>query len=115
MAFNVRLFPYTGIVSVIAPQSVQMATDSVFVLREPYIDPPQKLASNGLNEVVFAALPAGTKICRIEIDDGATIRYEVRASGNKRSANANSPSLSGKDLLYAAEGAVVAFIDATNT
>jgi hypothetical protein len=112
MTFSVRIFAYSGIVAALQPQTVQASSDSVYMLRDPYIS-GQKLTSNGATEVASVALPAGTKILRVEVDDGNTIRYEIRAGGNNRVASTDSPALSGREILYAADGAVFAFCDAS--
>lgn len=114
MTFAVRCFFYPGIVAAIQPQIVQQSTDSVFMLRDPYIS-GQKLTSNGATEVAATAAPAGTKLIRVEVDDGNTIRYEIRMGGNVRVASTNSPTLSGREILFASDGAVFAFCDAAAT
>jgi hypothetical protein len=114
MSFNVRIFAYGGIVAALQPQVVQQSADSVFLLRDPYIV-GYKEASNGATEVAFPALPAGTKLLRVEVDDGNAIRYEVRMGANQRVASTNSPTLSGREIIYASDGAVFAFVDAAAT
>jgi hypothetical protein len=114
MTFAVRIFAYPGIVAAIQPQIVQQSADSVFMLRDPYIS-GQKLPSNGAIEVASTPLPAGTKLLRVEVDDGNTIRYEVRMGGNGRTASTNSPTLSGREIVFVSDGAVFAFVDASAT
>ncbi|HYM32313.1 MAG TPA: hypothetical protein VEU47_13490 [Candidatus Cybelea sp.] len=112
MTFNVRIFAYPGIVAAIQPQVVQQSADSVFMLRDPYLS-GQKLVSNGAAEVASTPLPTGTKMLRVEVDDGNTIRYEIRMGANQRTASTNSPALSGRDIIFASDGAVFAFVDAS--
>lgn len=114
MSFSVRCFFYPGIVAAIQPQIVQQSADSVFMLRDPYIS-GQKLTSNGATEVASAAAPAGTKLIRVEVDDGNTIRYEIRMGANVRVASTNSPTLSGREIVFASDGAVFAFVEASAT
>lgn len=114
MTFSVRIYAYSGIVAAIQPQVVQQSADSVFLLRDPYIS-GQKLTSNGATEVASTALPVGTKVLRVEVDDGNTIRYEVRMGANTRAASTNSPTLSGRELIFVSDGAVFAFVDALAT
>ena len=114
MTFNVRIFAYPGVVAAIQPQVVQQSADSVFMLRDPYIS-GQKLVSNGATEVASTALPKGTKLLRVEVDDANTIRYEVRMGPNARVASTNSPTLSGREIIFASDGAVFAFVDASAT
>lgn len=115
MAFNVRCFAYTGIAPVLQPQVVQKSDDSVFVLRDPYLQ-GAKLVSNGLTPVPSFAMPKGTRVLRVEVDDGNTIRYEVLSGANVAGVpSANSPALSGRDLVWMADGAIFSFIDAAGT
>lgn len=114
MSFSVRIFSYQGIVAAIQPQIVQQSGDSVFMLRDPYIS-GQKLTSNGATPVAGTALPAKTAILRVEVEDGNTIRYEMQMGGNVRQPSANSPALSGREVIFASAGAVFAFIDAAGT
>jgi hypothetical protein len=115
MAFNVRIFAYPGVVAALQPQVVQQSADSVFMLRDPYIS-GQKLASNGATPVASTPLPSGTRMLRVEVDDGNTIRYEMKmGAAVNRSASTNSPRLSGRDVLFASEGAVFEFVDASAT
>lgn len=114
MAFSCRIFFYPGIVAAIQPQIVQQSGDSVFMLRDPYIS-GQKLTSNGATEVAASAAPVGTRVIRVEVDDGNNIRYEIRMGANTRTASTNSPTLSGREILFASDGAVFAFVDASAT
>jgi hypothetical protein len=114
MAFNVRIHSYSGVVA--AQQFVvkQISNDSVFLLREPYIS-GQTLASDGTTEVVSQPMPPGTRLARVEVDDGNTILFEVRRSGVGRTATVSSPNLSGRDLVFLSEGSILAFMDASST
>jgi hypothetical protein len=118
MSFSVRIFSYPGIVAAIQPQIVQQSGDSVFMLRDPYIA-GQKLTSNGATPVSSTPLPVGTKLLRVEVDDGSTIRYEMQMGANSgtnvRAASTNSPTLSGREILFASDGAVFSFVDASAT
>lgn len=118
MTFAVRIFAYPGIVAAIQPQIVQQSGDSVFMLRDPYIS-GQKLTSNGATPVSSVPLPTGTKLLRVEVDDGNTIRYEMQMGANSganvRAASTNSPTLSGREIIFASDGAVFSFVDASAT
>jgi hypothetical protein len=91
----------------------------VFMLRDPYIGPAQKLQSNGATPVPSVPLPTGTKLLRVEVDDGNTIRYEMQMGANSganvRQPSTNSPTLSGREILFASDGAVFSFVDASAT
>lgn len=116
MSFNVRLFCYSGIVPAIRPREIQQAGDSVYMLIEPYMQ-AQKQASNGATPVYFSAVPNGTKLIRVEVDDGNTIRYEVQMGSNSgtnaRAPSTTSPAMSGRDIIPVSDGAVLGFVDAS--
>lgn len=113
MTFSVRIFAYTGIAPVLQPQVVQKADDSVFVLRDPYLQ-GAKLTSNGATPVPSFAMPKGTRVLRVEVDDGNTIRYEVLSGANAAGVPGTaSPALSGRELVWMADGAVFSFVDAS--
>jgi hypothetical protein len=114
MAFNVRLFAYSGIIAVKQPLIVQASADSVFVLKDPYLS-GQLLVSNGLTPVPSLPMPAGTQIVRVEVDPGQNIRYEIQMAGNARAPAAASPLLNGRDVVFASLGAIFSFIDAAGT
>ena len=97
MAFRVRIFGYRGIVQMPAILSRQFSADSVFTLEQPY-EFAQNLLTTGAVAVQSAADPgARTKILRIEVDDGQTMRYEINPPGRNTAASTNSPRLSGID------------------
>ena len=116
MTFNVRVFCYPGVVPAVQPRQTQISADSVYMLIEPYTQ-GQKLASNGATPVSFTAVPAGTKLIRVEVDDGNTIRYEVQmgfnSGTNARTAGTASPALSGRDIIPVSDGAILQFVDAS--
>lgn len=114
MTFNVRIHAYPGIVAALQSQVVQQSTDSVYLLRDPYIS-GQKLTSAGATPVPSTALPANTRFINVEVDDGNTIRYEIQmGAAVARQPGTISPSLSGKNLVFASEGAVFSFVDAAS-
>lgn len=115
MTFNVRVYSYPGVVPAVQPRQTQISADSVYMLIEPYTV-GQALASNGATPVPATAVPAGTKLLRVEVDDGNTIRYEIlmgfNSGANARVPGHASPSLSGKDIIPVSDGAVFTFVDA---
>lgn len=111
MTFNVRIQAYKGVVTAPLNQVRQQSSDSVLLLSQPYLS-AQKLPSNGAVPVAAAASPKGTKLLRVEVDDGDTIRYELEPNGNGNQAGTNSPSLSGINIIDCGEGWVFNFVDA---
>lgn len=111
MAFSVRIFCYSGVIAAKQTRVVQLSNDSVFLLKEPYIA-SQKLTSSGSTPVSSTPLPVGTRIIRVEVDDSEAIQFEVQFGSTQRIASLSSPSLSGRDLIFAGEGAVFSFVEA---
>ena len=122
MAFTVRIFGHQGIARApITQDGGVIGNDSILMLHLPYLW-NQSLTSIGTVSVAstVAAVPAGhtvdtTRLLRVEIPDGSTIRYEVNASGTATAATANSPMLSGVNNIMFGPNWVFSFIDATGT
>jgi hypothetical protein len=112
MAFRVRLFGYRGIVQAPKVLPRQLATDSVGMLVEPY-EWAQNLLTTGAVAVSSVAqpIPDQTKLIRIEVDDGNTIRYEINPPGRTTAASTNSPRLSGIDHFPFEPGWTVSIIE----
>jgi hypothetical protein len=73
--------------------------------------------SNGLTPVFLGNNnPADlSRVLRVEVPDGAQIRYEINNGGRSVSASAASPILSGVQHLQWGAGWNFSFIDATGT
>ena len=123
MAFVVRLFGHDGLARIRVPLVHQFHADSVFQLRQPYLW-RQNLTTNGTTPVasVIATVAGGgpdkTALLRIEVPDGQTIRYEVNTPGRPGgavNADANSPLLTGRDVINFGLGWTISIIDASGT
>lgn len=120
MAFNVRLFGHAGLMRMKVLNAHQLNTDSVYQLAQPYLWASGPLTSNGATPVGFTNtnLPSGqttdnTDLLRIEIPDGAAIRYEVNPPNRSISASTNSPILTGNNQIKFGSGWGFSFIDAS--
>jgi hypothetical protein len=122
MTFPVRLFGYKGLARIPVTQDGGTAgQDSVYVLEQGYLW-NQTLTSNGTTSVAstIAAVPANhqsdpTRLLRVEVPDGSSIRYEISATGTAPTATSNSPLLTGRDNIQFGPGWIFAFIDAAST
>lgn len=122
MAFTVRLFGYQGLARVpVSQDGGTLGNDSVYLLDGPYTW-RQNLTSNGLTSVAstVAAVPVNhsvdpTRLLRVEVPDGQSIRYEISATGTATTADSNSPLLTGRDNIKFGPGWVFSFIDASGT
>lgn len=120
MAFNVRIFGYSGLIQVQQSMVKQYTAQSVFVAEEPPLW-SAVAASNGATPVSLTAnLAPGIKdtalLLGIEIADNNQIRYELQPLGpgasNVRLAGNLSRRMAGFDFIQWQPGAVFSFVDA---
>ena len=92
MAFNVRLHAYRGNTQMRDNKPKQYSADSIRMLEEPY-EWSQLLVSNGATAVTSAANTTADRVTmlKVEVPDGAGIRYEVLPPGSTRVVGTNSP------------------------
>ena len=115
MAFNVRIFGYRGMTQLPVTLPKQFASDAVYQLTQPYEWRETVSATGAAASTAAQAAPDQTRIVRIEVPDGETIRYEINPpnrSGGAVVAGANSPSLSGINHFEFAQGWTISIIDA---
>lgn len=102
---TVRIYTYAELIS-IKVNSGQLSTDSIYLLREPYLGgevlaPSTSVAANSL----AATAPRDTRVLKVQIDGGLRCHYEVTPQGhNLRTATTSSPILNGDDLINFAQG-----------
>jgi len=117
---NVRVWGYKSIVQIEQSGLKFHNADSVFLREEPYLWASGPILLNGLTPV---SIPVQSndqaKFIVIEVDDGASVRFELNPNGplasNARNASTNSPRLSGEQVLNWYAGASLSFIDAAGT
>lgn len=122
MSFPVRIYGYLGLARVpVTNDGGTAGQDSVYVLEQGYLW-NQVLTTNGVTSVVstVAAVPPhrsidSTKLLRVEVPDGQSIRYEITRDGTAPTATTNSPLLTGRDQIMFGPGWLLAVIDASGT
>lgn len=122
MAFNVRIFGYSGLAQMHVSQLRQFNSQSVFLAEEPPLW-SQVAASNGATPVSMVAnLSPGVldtaQVLGIEVPDGSQIRYELQPLGplasNARTPGNLSRRMSGFDFIAWYVGATFTFVDAAS-
>lgn len=112
---NVRVFAYRGMRQIQHLLDKQFTGDTVFVLDEPYIW-SQVISVSAVAASSAPVANDGSTIMRLEVPDGAQVRYEINPSGptasNARVAGNSSPRTSGFDNFQWAPGYSVSLIDA---
>jgi hypothetical protein len=117
MAFNVRIYGYRGIVQGIIQIPQQDSKDSLFMLMQPYEFAALGVSNGGTPVTMQSPLLAQSdfsKILRVELPDGALIRYEINPTGRSVAAGNNSPILAGITQLMWGPGWIFSFIDAVS-
>lgn len=117
---NVRLFGYSGTVQLEQRMLKHHNSESVFVRQEPYLWASGPIALNGATPVPTAVQADDrATLVVVEVDDGATVRYELNPNGpgaaNARVASANSPKLTGENIFQWFAGATMSFVDQSVT
>lgn len=116
MPFNVRIFGYKGVKQIHQQMVKQYNADSVFVLNEPYEpDTNQILVCDGITPDRSAVIGSDeSRILRVEVPDGKTIRYEICPPNRNVDAGNNSPSLSGNNSFEWGSGYTISVVDAAS-
>lgn len=115
MAFNVRIYGYRGMEQMPVVNQKRFSSDSVYQMVEPYEWSDVVSVSGVAVPSAPRSAPDQTRMIRVEVPDGQTIRYEINPpnrAGGVRAADAASPSLSGKDYFQFQQGWSISMIDA---
>jgi hypothetical protein len=115
MTFNVRLFGYRGMRQLPHLAQHQFTSDTVYALEEPY-EWSQVIAITGtvMAPSFISPSPDPARILRIEVPDGAAVRYEINPYGRSVAAGNQSPKLTGSDVFPWAIGYSVSLVDAAS-
>jgi len=120
MAFNVRVFGYSGVQQVEQDHPKQFTADTVFTPTEPCLWSQVISVAEGTgaesHTSVIATVPDPTKFICVEVPPGKAIRYEVQpqgpTGGGVRTAGNASRSLSGFATLPWGRGYALSMVDA---
>jgi|WetSurMetagenome_2_1015567.scaffolds.fasta_scaffold00224_32 hypothetical protein len=101
MAAAVRIFAYGGLVTIMSVSaSGRPVTDSVHVLKQPYLAGEQLAASTGAAVSSSAATGhAGAALLQIQVQAGKTAHIEVNPPGRSVVATAASPQFTGATII----------------
>lgn len=120
MAFNVRIFGYSGLMQMHVSHQRRMATDTVWMAEEPPLWSVLGV-SNGATPVPLVFPGPGAdraNVLGIEVPDNEQIRYELQLLGplasNARTAGNLSRRMSGFDYISWTAGATFSFVDAAS-
>ena len=120
MAFNLRIYGYSGLSQMHVSHERRFSSDTVFFAEEPPLW-SAVAASNGATPVSITFPGPGVDTARvlgIEVPDNQQIRYELQLLGptasNARTAGNLSRRMSGFDYINWQPGATFSFVDAAS-
>jgi len=121
MAFNVRIFGYSGVQQIEQDHPMQYTADTVFVPTEPCLWSQVLAVPTGgasVESAVVGLVPDKTRFICVEVPDGEQIRYEIQPQGptapNARFAGNLSRRMSGFSNLYWSPGYTISVCDAAS-
>lgn len=111
MASTVRVFYHSGVATANVAAGTKYATDSVALLKQPYLARASVTVSGAAASV--DAAPAGTKIAFIQVQEGKAVHYEVNPPNRSTEADTSSPILSGETQIEFGPGWSISFTEHT--
>lgn len=94
MSVSVRVFYHSGLTTAHVAAGTKFATDSVAMLKQPYLARDKVSATTGA-AVSTAAAPAGTRVAYVQVEDGKSVYFEVNPENRTTAADSSSPVVSG--------------------
>lgn len=115
MAAVVRIFTFSEIITApVAASSGRYSTDSVGLLKHPYLGRDQVTAGTGAAVATSAsAAPDSTRLVQVQVEPGKIVHYEAVPQGQERTAATTSPFISGTTLIHFGPGWTLSFLEAS--
>lgn len=110
MTATVRVFFHAGVTTAAVAAGTRYTTDSVAMLKQPYLSRSVLTASTGA-AVTSAASPNGTKLVFVQVEEGKSVNYEVNPENRTTEADTSSPILTGQTQLECGPGWTLSFIE----
>lgn len=119
MATTVRVFTYSAIITApVAASSGRFSSDSVGLLKHPYMGRDLIVATTGGAQATDPSMaPMGTSLIRIQVQPGGNaVHYELLPENNSGAitqATTDSPHLDGDGLFAFGPGWTVSILEAS--
>ena len=114
---QVRIFTFPGLVSAPVVSGSRLSTDSVQMLKWPYLG-GELLTPDTVTPVTSLAgtASAATQVAYVQVQPGKTVTYEVSTgNGAVRLATASSPTLIGDAMIQFGPGWQLSVLEITVT
>ena len=110
MSAVVRVFYHAGLTTATVAAGTRFSTDSVAMLKQPYIERASVTATDSAAQSVAAA-PSKTTLAYVQVQEGKTVHYEVNPETRSVSADTSSPLLSGTTQIECGPGWSFSFLE----
>lgn len=110
MTAIVRVFYHAGVTTAPVAAGTRYTTDSVAMLKQPYIARASVTVTSGGAQSVTAA-PDHTKIAFVQVQEGKSVNYEVNPANRTTPADSSSPILSGSTQFECGPGWSLSFLE----
>jgi hypothetical protein len=112
MSTTVRTFCHTGLTTAVVAAGTRYTTDSVAMLKQPYVGRSSVTVDSGTAQSTTAA-PASAKIVFIQVEAGKAVHYEVNPPNRATAADTSSPILTGATQIEFGPDWTLSFLEAT--
>lgn len=113
MTAAVRVFFHAGVTTAAVAAGTRYTTDSVAMLKQPYVGRASVTAVTGEAQSTSAA-PNGTKIAYVQVQEGKAVHYEINPENRSTPADTSSPILSGSTQFECGSNWTLSFREAEN-
>lgn len=116
MAATVRLFTFSGLMTApVASGSMRLSTDSVGLLKYPYLANETITANTSAAQSSAAALSASSeaKVLLVQVQQGKAVSIEINNPNRSTVATVDSPVFTGDQIFMFGSGWSVSLLEHT--
>lgn len=114
MAATVRLFTFSGLMTApVASGSMRFSTDSVGLLKYPYLANETITANTSAAQSTAAALSTSSeaKVLLLQVQQGKAVHVEVNNPNRSTAATVDSPIVTGDQIIMFGSGWSVSLLE----
>lgn len=112
MAATCRMFTFSGLMTApVASGSKNFSTDSVGLLKYPYLANETITASGSAQSTASALSPNGVQVMLVQVQQGKAVHIEVNTPNRSVAATVNSPIVTGDQIFKFGEGWSISLLE----
>lgn len=116
MATKVRIFSHSGLVTAHVSAGGRFASDSVGLLKYPYLGKESLTATTGSAQSSAAGTaPDATKVLNVQVEEGKAVHIEVNPPNRTTAATVGSPIIRGDNIFNFGESWTISVLEHTVT